>query len=322
MTNLVSRISKLLKCAGPKDRRAYCHTSSKGNLHRIQFFLLMLLVACQTSPTKIKENLTMGPNPDYARVITDQSIVLDARPLFAFTSSHLPNAQPVRWDFFGQKNNPGLLRVESANLARELARLGVAPDKHIVVVGFGKGGMGEEGRVAWMLSYLGVRNVIFARESFFQLRRQSGPVTPRANAEIWSPQISQSLLVDKKELEQAITSNNSNYRVIDVRNVDEYLGKHPESPRHPDIGAVNVPWTEFIDENGLPNKSIASQLSSIGVTRDKRVVLISEEGVRSALATQVLSELGYKNAGNFAGGFQELFAEAKIPAKKNKGKKK
>jgi len=280
---------------------------------------LIFLTACQTGPTKIKENLTVGPNPDRSRIITNTSVVLDVRPLFAFSAGHIPHAQPVRWDFFGQPHNPGKLRTDIASMARELARLGVSPEKHVLVVGLGRGGLGEEGRVAWMLNYLGVKNVAFAREGFFQLKRKTGDATPNPNAEPWEPVLDPTLIVDKKELWTAMRGGGGSYRLLDVRPVDEYLGKNPEAVKRPDIGAINVPWSEFIDENGLPNRKIAAQLDSIGVSRDKRVVLISDEGVRSALATQVLRELGYKNAGNFAGGFKELFQRAARAARAGSG---
>lgn len=281
--------------------------------------LALLLASCQTPPTKVKENLTIGPNPDHSRILTDQSVVLDVRPLFAFSSGHIPNAQPVRWDFYGQRSNPAILR-DNSTLARELSRIGIAPEKHVVVVGLGRGGKGEEGRVAWMLNYLGVKNVAFARDSFFLMKKKTGEATPNKNADAWNPEVDASLLVDKNELAAAMKSGNHDYRVVDVRAVDDYLGKNPESPKRPDIGAVNVPWTEFIDDNGLPNRNIAQQLSSIGIGRDKRVVLISEEGIGSALATQVLRELGFKSAGNFAGGFKELFTDNKTKTKTRKPK--
>jgi thiosulfate/3-mercaptopyruvate sulfurtransferase len=281
--------------------------------------LSFFLWSCQTPPTKVKENLTVGPNADHSRVITPSTVVLDARPLFSYVGGHIPGAQPVRWDFFGTPENHGVLRSDSEAMARELSRLGVSPDTHVVVVGLGKSGSGEEGRVAWTLSYLGVKNVAFAREASFALKRKAGEAEPIANVPPWEPQVDLSLKVDKKELSRALRTNNPLYRIIDVSSVNEYLGRNPESRRHPDIGAVNIPWTEFIDDDDKPSRPIVSQLSSIGIGPDKRVVLICEEGVRSALATEVLRELGYKNAGNFAGGFKELFSESK--KKSAKGKK-
>ncbi len=265
------------------------------------------MIACQTPPTKVKENLTVGPNPDRSRIVTDKTVVLDARPLFAFSAGHLPVAQPVRWDFFGQESNRGLLRKDTVGIARELARLGVAPDRHIIVVGLGRGGLGEEGRIAWMLAYLGINNVSFAREGFFTMKRKTGGASSIENAPEWTPQIQSAFLVDKVELREAMKNPGGIYRIIDVRPSSEYLGKNPDTPLRPDIGAINVPWTQFIDDDGFPNPSIGDKLSSIGITPDKRIVLISDEGVRSALVTAVLIELGYKSAGNFAGGFQLLF---------------
>ena len=273
--------------------------------------LLFSLLSCQTPPTRIKENLTVGPNPDHSRILTNKTVILDVRPFFAFTSGHIPNAQHVRWDFYGQAGNPAVLRKDLSAIARELSRLGVSPDTHVVVVGLGKGGNGEEGRVAWMLNYLGVKNVAFARENFFVVKRITGEATPNKNVDIWNPAIDDTLLVNKNELAKEMSSGNQDCSVVDVREVDDYLGKNPGAPKRPDIGAVNVPWGQFIDDHGLPNRALGSQLASIGIGKDKRVVLISEEGVTSALATQVLRELGYKKAGNFSGGYKEMYRETK-----------
>lgn len=274
-------------------------------------FFVLLLSGCQISPTKTTENLTVGPNPDSSRIITEKTVILDTRPLFAYSSGHLPIAQPIRWDFYGHPQNPGLLRGDLHGIARELSRVGVAPDRHVLVVGLGKGGLGEEGRVAWMLSYLGVKNVAFAREGFFAMKRVTGKAASAVNAPVWLPTLNEKLIVTKAELTQAMKTANGNYRLIDVRPIDEYLGRNPDVPKQPDIGAVNIPWSEFIDENGFPRKKIASQLAAIGITAEKRVIVISEEGVRSGLVTHVLTELGYENAGNFAGGYRELFSTKK-----------
>ena len=47
-----------------------------------------------------------------------------------------------------------------------LARAGIAPDSSVVVLGRGLQGEGEEGRIAWMLAYLGVPNIQFANIGF------------------------------------------------------------------------------------------------------------------------------------------------------------
>ena len=81
------------------------------------------------------------------------------------------------------------------------------------------------------------------------------------------------------------TSNGAGYRVIDVREKEEYREGHLP-------GAVSVP-RGFLDmriEETVPDK-------------DARIVLYCAGGTRSLLAGRTLKEMGYTNVTSMAGGF-------------------
>ncbi|MBK6404787.1 MAG: hypothetical protein IPF66_06990 [Holophagales bacterium] len=93
-------------------------------------------------------------------------VVLDARPSRDFRAGHVPGSLRVDWrDFsesrpgiasylFGDPARWGLLAVDRASLLDRLRALGMSSSRPVVVVG-DPSGWGEEGRVAWMLLYLG-----------------------------------------------------------------------------------------------------------------------------------------------------------------------
>lgn len=289
--------------------------------------VLLSLVACQTQPTKIVENTeaNLVSREDLSKplVFTKETIVLDTRSSYEYSSYHFPGSRSVRWGDFTLQNEEikGRLDPDSFAIARRLALLGVSPESKVIVVGNGIKGEGEEGRVAWMLKYLGIRDVSFAAFNYFK-----GPVSnvespPPKNAPVWKPQTVDSLLVTKEELLHVLnrggvyksttfkdTTRRELYRIIDVRSPREYLGKEGLGLTHkvPNMEAINIHWKEFFQANGRAKADMADQLRAVGVLPEHRVIVISEEGVKSAAVTMALINLGYSKAGNYAGGLQEL----------------
>lgn len=270
---------------------------------------LFFLVSCQTQPTKVNEKLTTGPEKIRSVIIQPNTVVLDVRPYMQYMNGHLPNARHVQVDHFFERKVPfkGLILKDLSSITKRLSLLGVDPSKTIVVVGQGENGQGEEGRMAWLLSYLGVNDVSFIKESSLQLKRVSGEPGLFENVEVWKPQVNPELLVTKKEI-LAISKapqSNSATLILDVRTQPEYLKQDSLKPRWTK-NIMNISWQEFILENGRPDPTITARLESVGVTRARPIVVISDQGVRSALVTMALRELGFTQVANFAGGYQEL----------------
>ncbi len=246
-------------------------------------------------------------------VLSDKLVIVDARPYFEYSMSHLPNSLHLRWEDFSQVKEPvrGLLEKDTFFLTRRLARLGISPDTPVVVVGRGPAGLGEEGRMAWTLKYLGVKDVRFCVVDYFQTNLVNSPSAPLPNAPIWKPNIDESLVISRDEfLKHVVRSKDAeNSILIDVRPSLEFLGKvkrYAFSKRIPDVGAINIPWTEFFTAKGFPKADFREQLTSLGITPEKRVVVVSDFGAESAAVTLALRDLGYKRATNFAGGYMEL----------------
>lgn len=290
----------------------------------------LLLASCQTAPTVANDNPDRrieAPGVSMMRPIevTLETIVVDVRAAFDYSSAHIPRSINLNWADFTEPEpaQRGILQADQFAIARRLARLGIDPATHVVVVGNGKNGMGEEGRVAWMLSYLGVDNVQFAEINSLGARFSNALDTNQPkSAPMWKPEPLESLNVTKDEVLFAINQRAVEkpasykgrapklYKILDVRDAKAYLGHTGLGSQKtvPNMDAVNVPWTEFFDEGFRPRMEIESKLKSVGITEDSRIIVLDENGVASAAVTMALRSFGFKEAGNYAGGLRDLLS--------------
>jgi thiosulfate/3-mercaptopyruvate sulfurtransferase len=295
----------------------------RGGFLRLQLILtsgcFLALSACQLKPTKVfetqdikaKESLRVEkPSKSQIDLLT---LIVDARPAFDYSISHLNGSIALRPEDFTQKEFPffGQLETDRFALARYLARKGIAPDTPVVVVGRGKRGAGEEGRVAWTLKYLGVQNVQSASIEYFSIPLSSQEAPPRESEIIWRPEIQEDLAVDRSRVREILEEkrkNNPYWVILDVRSEDEYLGKDLKvlGKKSPEIGAINIPFQEFLDEDGFIKKEMKIRLEQIGVRPHQGILVLSNQGMRSAAVLMALRDLGFAKATHFPGGYLEL----------------
>ncbi len=308
-------------------------------------FLASILAACATKPTVAIDSIDRRQRGDQVEAnaipkIDEKTIVLDARPAFLYSMAHIPRSISLRWEDFTEPvpDQSGVLQRDLFAITRRLARLGISPESKVVVVGAGLQGAAEEWRVAWMLRYLGVQDVraIPLEEFNLPLTTQTQASPPAGNIEVplWKPVTMDSLLVTREELLNVINAGGvyrpipppgksnavKTYKIIDVRSPREYIGKEGlalTSPI-PNIEAINIEWKEFFTREGISNREIASHLQQVGITPENRVIVLSENGLRSSAVTLALSEMGYTDVGNSAGGLRDLLAGYQKPSKKSK----
>ena len=311
----------------------------------LRFFIAAAVVkslcSCAIKPTVTTENFqrktVFAPTPEAFEIFPD-SAVLDVREPFEYSTGHIPNAHSLQWSDFTESNpeQRGVLQSDLYAAARRLARMGIGPDTKVAVVGKGIGGHGEEGRVAWMLLYLGVKDVRFASESVYKGHRvtqdvvnlgspQSGPSTLKGatkDAPVWKPSPLRSLNVTRSEVQFALNSGVQHkpvkfknaepvvYQIIDVRNSGDYLGQNGFGAGHhiPNMNAVNIPWQEFFTPQMKFRREMRSQLEAVGILPEHRVIVVDEGGVGSGAVTVALRALGFSNAGNYAGGLIDLLS--------------
>lgn len=288
-----------------------------------------LVAACQTQPTKVRDNPERKFDSSGIGApiqITPESIVIDARASFDYSISHVPKSVSIQWSDFTEPEQAsrGVLQSDLFAIARRLSRVGIGPGTHVVVVGRGFNGDGEEGRIAWTLAYLGVSRVQFAAIDSLKFRFTNVmEELPPKSVPIWKPEPIESLQVPRAELIHVINNLGTEkpvayrsgvspieYRIIDTRSERDYLGRDGfgGKAKIPNMGAINIPWQQFFDPMLRPRVDLAKRLSEVGVRADHRIIVLDEDGVSSAGVVMALRAMGYPNTGLYAGGLQDLMA--------------
>jgi len=243
--------------------------------------------------------------------------VLDARPAGDYRRGHVPGAIRIDWtDFREGWGRTGKLPRDLEGLARRLAGFGVDANRPVVVYGNARKGWGEEGRIVWMLAYLGhpqARLLDGGWEAWLDAKQpvsvaDERPLTGRFHA---VPQTA--LRAGVADVEGARRGGGV---VLDVRSDAEWRGATPyHEARGGHIpGAVHVEWKELLDRRGrLDPDAARARLLAAGVKPADRVITYCTGGVRSAEAWVILRALGYAEVRNYDGSWFEWSADASRP---------
>jgi thiosulfate/3-mercaptopyruvate sulfurtransferase len=140
------------------------------------------------------------------------------------------------------------------NFTETLFKLGISSKNHVVIYD-DVNGSNAAARFWWMLKSVGHDKVQVLNGGLQEAEKmdfptnskiETPPVTERYKIESWKLP-----LIDIAEVEKI--SQNKNYLVIDVRSIERYNGeKEPIDLIAGHIpGAINVPFTANMDENGL-----------------------------------------------------------------------
>lgn len=300
--------------------------------------VVMALVGCQApGPTQIRESgspvpLDDSPKSWAARVLNENPVILDARSPLDYNASHVPGALNAIWTDFTQVQSErrGLLMDDYRALTRRLALWGIHPGSSVLVLGNGREGQGEEGRIAWMLRFLGVRKVMTGSVRHFRMQNPRGPERPR-NASYWNPRFEDGLALSLGEFQNLTMSRQGGKVVTKARAaalslhvapmppvrerkavILDVRSMQPESSRAEDwrrkilIPMHSMDWRFFFDEAGRPDRAVVAQLEALGVTREHEIYIVSEQGVESGAAAFALDQLRFGKPRNFVGGLKWL----------------
>lgn len=273
----------------------------------LSLVLLFGILGCQIKPTKVSSEAPVLSDTQFAeKLMKEKPVILDARPAFEFNLSHVPGAINVRWEDFSQQDPRarGLLERDLFSLARRLSLIGIDPDTKVIVLGKGSQGNGEEGRVAWTLKVLGVQEVYtLVHSSYRAMNPKEEPQVQ--NKPYWKPQVQESLMVSAKDFKDIASKAEPGTVILDVRLPEEFRLRNISSSKDVKAPVEHLEWKEFFSERGLPSHDVENKLNAKGVSKDSLILVISNHGVRSGAVSYALQYLGYKNARNFAGGYEQ-----------------
>jgi rhodanese-related sulfurtransferase len=261
-----------------------------GLIHFLTFLLgaALALSGCVLAPSKVSESdlsvldrayqFEKGSRPIK---ITSETVVLDVRTFFDYQISRIPNAIHIDpRDFSLHKVRGEDLQDQALKLARRLALLGVNPFSHVVVMGYGDRGNGEEGTVALALLVLGVERIQMGSMRDFKFLATSKVSKALQNQRYWEPRVVGSVLCPAHASEDAVF-------VIDVSK------KAPMSPGGgwQKIAIIYKNWKEFVKkEDFSPNYGIKTSLQKDDIDTSARVMI---RGPQAPIVVFSMLQMGY-----------------------------
>lgn len=259
----------------------------------------------------------------------DRITVLDARAARDYTRGHVPGAVRIDWTAYRDGwGRTGRLPTNVQALAARLGALGVDETRPVIVYGDARDGWGEEGRIAWMLRYLGHRDVRVLDGGMAAWRTAGGAlsrdrVRPRAGR--FTARLNGAVRASIDEVAAVVGlapgpfgATMQRAILLDVRPRDEWDGaRHYREPRAGHIpGAVRFHWRDLLDETGRlrARDTLLPLLAALGVTTDRTIVVYCTGGVRSAEALWMLRALGFTDVRNYDGSWYEWSSDRNRPA--------
>ena len=255
----------------------------------------------------------------------DDLVIIDVRGEGAYTS-HIPGAVHSSWHEYSdpQATAKGLLDPDIARLEKRLQALGVNNSSDVVVYSNPFDNWGDEGRMFWMLHYLGHKSVKVLDGGWPKWTAEHRPYEHepvRLKPGNFTASVQPDVIIEKQELKKLVKSPHRDTVIVDARSVEEYAGKEIDGlPRPGHIpSAVNIPWNGFLRQDATvkPPSAIQDMFHAFGMNERQEVITYCLGGLRSAWVYFLLKLAGYERVRNYPGSWWEWSRDFAAPAEKD-----
>jgi len=254
-------------------------------------------------------------------------VIIDVRGKAAYAfGGHIPGAVNATWHEFSDPDSAakGLLDPDVARIEKKVRTLGISPDSDVVIYSNPFDNWGDEGRMLWMLQYLGhtklkILDGGWVKWTAEHRKYEHGVVTPKPGT--FKVSVNLDVIIEKDELKQLVKRPRPDTVIADARSLEEYAGKEisgiPRSGHIP--GSVNVPWNAFLNPDATVKNqdAIAAGLADKGLQPGQEVICYCTGGVRSAWLYVVLKLVGYQRVRNYPGSWWEWSRDFAAPVEKD-----
>ncbi len=254
-------------------------------------------------------------------------VILDVRGRSAYEfGGHIPGAVHSTWHEYSDPNAipKGLLNPDLAQIERQLRALGISNDSEVIIYSNPFDNWGDEGRMFWMLEYLGHQNLKVLDGGWVKWTAEKRPFShgfERPKPGTFTAAPVKRVLMTKDELKLIVRQPHPQTVVLDARSLEEYLGKEISGiPRPGHIpSAILVPWNTFLNKDASVKDLgvIRESLEDKGVQPSQEVVCYCTGGVRSAWLYFILKLAGYPTVKNYPGSWWEWSRDFACPVEKD-----
>ncbi len=252
-------------------------------------------------------------------------VLIDVRGQAAY-SSHIRGAVHSTWHEYSDPNATakGLLDPDLSRIEQRLRALGINHSSDIVIYSNPFDNWGDEGRMFWMLQYLGHPSVRVLDGGWVKWTAEHRPYEHEpARPQPGNFQVAPhpELLVMKDELKKLVKAPRRETVILDARSVEEYAGKDIEGlPRAGHIPtASNIPWNGFLKSDGSVKDlgMIQKMFQEFGLDPSHEIITYCLGGVRSAWLYFVFRLVGYEKVKNYPGSWWEWSRDFAAPVEKD-----
>ncbi len=245
--------------------------------------------------------------------------VLDMRSPDNYLTGHVPGAVNLSYtDIIAAKPPAMGLLPDCAHLSTVFSGIGLKPQDHVVA--YDDEGGGRASRVLWTLDVLGHSSFSLLNGGWYAWYKQGGPleqgIAHRKPSHYQATLTDPSAMADKDYILAHL--GQEDLVLLDTRSASEYTGRDRRAARAGCIpGAVNMNWTDAMDSPSClrfkPDALLRQQLTDLGVTPDKEVIVYCQTHHRSAHTYMVLKHLGYDRVRGYAGAWSEWGNDPNVP---------
>ncbi len=274
----------------------------------------------ETIATKAIEEGAAGT---YVNAVTLQEnlanvLVVDARAEKEYKNGHVPGAINITWQMLSnmapkQGETGWGVVLGKDELGAKLGSFGIDGTKDIIVYNDPKG-LGEEGRVLWMLKVAGIENVKIMNGGYpawLELKGETSTEVPTITpVQFVIENYDNARIATTEDVKAGL----GKVKLIDTRSPEEYKGEsnHGENYKGEKAlgripGAIHLQYSDLYNVDGTI-KSIAdlqATFTALGLQPEDEIITYCTVGIRSGFTAEIMRMAGYTKARNYNGSFSE-----------------
>ncbi|GJL69059.1 MAG: sulfurtransferase [Nitrospirales bacterium] len=252
-------------------------------------------------------------------------VIIDVRGRGAYTS-HIPGAVHTTWHEYSDPSAvaKGVLDPDLGKIEQRLRSLGINQSSDVVIYCNPFDNWGDEGRMFWMLTYLGHASVRILDGGWVKWTAEQRPIdheAVRPTLGDFTATANPELIVNKEGLKKLLKTPHPDTIILDARSVEEYAGKEIDGlPRAGHIpSAINIPWNRFLqpDATVKPPEQVKEIFEDHGLRDNQEIMTYCLGGVRAAWVFCLLRYVGFPRVKVYPGSWWEWSRDFAAPAEKD-----
>ena len=259
-----------------------------------------------------KVNLPLLVEPQNLEPLLGNAMVLvvSVDSAHRYHERHIPRAVHLSYDTLVRRGKFALgLLPDVGALSQALSGIGLTPETHVVA--YDDEGCGRSSRLLWTLGLVGHEHFSLLNGGLTAWANEGHPLHVQPVDVVASDYTVSGIgdaIVDKTYL--LAHYSDPSVVLLDCRSHNEFIGLQPLAKYSGHIpGAVNLDWSYTKSSHRhnryKPMSKLQVVLDSLGITKDKEVIVYCQTGHRSSHTFMLLKILGYPNVKAYPGSWSE-----------------